>query len=534
MILPVAARELRVASRRKGTYWARVVSAGAAFLICFWMVLALTESRWRTPAMAGQQLFRTLFGFAFAYVLGAGMRATASSLSRERKEGTLGLLFLTDLKGYDIVFGKLAGNALDVFYSTVAILPVLAIPILMGGITANDFGASALVLMVTLFFSLTAGIFASSFCKDERESLNAAFLIVLVFALVLPVLVNAVNSFGRMQLPGYLTLASPGMLAFAAFTGTGTNFWGAALGVHGLSWVFVLLSSRFVARVWQDKPRAGWRLRWQEWLREYRLGNPQTRKALRDSLLERNPICWLGSRERQHQWYVWAFLLAMLGVIAFALWVERSFYSVTSLPIFYLTAAILKYWVASAAGHSFAAGRTNGTLELILSTPMQVNEILEGHWQSLLRQFRGPFAVLAGVEVVVMIMGAVQARNSNAVSFWILAHTAMVTLLVADSYALVWAGLWQAMLKKSSQAATSAAAARVLVLPWLGLAAMLVVCMPIIADGVGAIALWLLAGIFVDTMMTGTCKGRLEKELRTAAAEQWQISSKAWPTSARE
>ena len=31
------------------------------------------------------------------------MRNTADSLSAEKREGTLGLLFLTDLRGYDVV-----------------------------------------------------------------------------------------------------------------------------------------------------------------------------------------------------------------------------------------------------------------------------------------------------------------------------------------------------------------------------------------------------------------------------------------------
>jgi ABC-type transport system involved in cytochrome c biogenesis permease component len=419
MLLPVATRELRVASRRKATYWARVLSAGAAFLICSWMLLVLSESSWRTAAGAGRQLFGILLGFGFAYVLVAGMRATASSLSRERKDGTLGLLFLTDLKGYDIVFGKLAGTALDVFYSTVAILPVLAIPILMGGVTAQDFARSTLVLLVTLFFSLTAGILASSFCQDERESMNAAFLLLLVFVLVLPVTVNVIG-LSSVKPPAWLTLASPGMLAVTAMASGTADFWKSLLLVHALSWGFLLLSSRFVARVWQDKPRAGWRLAWQERIRTFRLGGPEARIRLRRAMLDHNPIYWLGCRERQHAWYVWFFLAGMLVVLVFAMVVEGAFFSIGALPLFYVTAAILKYWVASAASHGFAAGRTNGTLELILSTPLELPEMFHGHWLSLRRQFRKSIFVFAGFEALVMIAGAFQiSHQGEGVSAWI-------------------------------------------------------------------------------------------------------------------
>ena len=55
---------------------------------------------------AGKALYTTLTGFAFGLCLLAGVLLTADCLSEEKREGTLGLLFLTDLKGYDVVLGK--------------------------------------------------------------------------------------------------------------------------------------------------------------------------------------------------------------------------------------------------------------------------------------------------------------------------------------------------------------------------------------------------------------------------------------------
>ena len=69
---------------------------------------------------------------AFGFALLSGLFLTSDCISEEKREGTLGLLFLTDLTGYDVVFGKLAATSLHVFYAMVAIFPVLAIPLLMG------------------------------------------------------------------------------------------------------------------------------------------------------------------------------------------------------------------------------------------------------------------------------------------------------------------------------------------------------------------------------------------------------------------
>ena len=47
------------------------------------------------------------------------------------------------LKGYDVVLGKLVAGSLNAVYSVVAMLPMLAIPLLMGGgITLAEFGRS--------------------------------------------------------------------------------------------------------------------------------------------------------------------------------------------------------------------------------------------------------------------------------------------------------------------------------------------------------------------------------------------------------
>src|SRR5439155_13703005 len=120
----------------------------------------------------GSKLFNLLSSLAFGFTLFAGLRSTSDSLSSEKREGTLGLLFLTDLKGYDVVLGKLAATSLGAFYGMLAVLPVLAIPLLTGGVTAGTFWRVALVLLNTLFFSLACGIFVSAISKNERKALG--------------------------------------------------------------------------------------------------------------------------------------------------------------------------------------------------------------------------------------------------------------------------------------------------------------------------------------------------------------------------
>src|SRR5687768_938527 len=96
--LPVVERELRAASRRRQTYWRRSLAALVTIGICVWVWLAMSGGAQHQRAQA---LFYTISGLTFAYSLLAGAGVTADCLSEEKREGTLGLLFLTDLKGYD-------------------------------------------------------------------------------------------------------------------------------------------------------------------------------------------------------------------------------------------------------------------------------------------------------------------------------------------------------------------------------------------------------------------------------------------------
>src|SRR5690349_3574916 len=101
ILLPVIERELRSIARHSVTYNLRVLAvlAFSVVLVVFWL-------EGQSGPDAGERLFasfhRTLF---FAIWLLVPM-LTADCLSRERREGTLPLLFMTPLKATDIVWAK--------------------------------------------------------------------------------------------------------------------------------------------------------------------------------------------------------------------------------------------------------------------------------------------------------------------------------------------------------------------------------------------------------------------------------------------
>src|SRR4051812_12692098 len=130
VLLPIVDRELRVAARRASTYWMRCV---AAMLVLIVFLVLLANGR-GSMAQMGKHLLNAMGVLALGFSMLAGVFLTSDCLSEEKREGTLGLLFLTDLKGYDVVLGKLAANSLHAFFGLLAIFPVLGLSLLLGGV----------------------------------------------------------------------------------------------------------------------------------------------------------------------------------------------------------------------------------------------------------------------------------------------------------------------------------------------------------------------------------------------------------------
>ena len=171
--LPIVGRELRRLARRSLTYRVRTAAAVGAAIISLGVV-AVNVSSGGTPVTLGRALFVPLALLAFGFSLMTGPVLTGDCLSEEKRAGTMGLLFLTNLNGFHVVTGKLVAMALPAVHCLLAILPILAISFFMGGVTGGEFLRTAVVLGGTLLLSLAGGMLASSLCHDGRKALAGA------------------------------------------------------------------------------------------------------------------------------------------------------------------------------------------------------------------------------------------------------------------------------------------------------------------------------------------------------------------------
>ena len=485
-LLPIVARELRVISRRAATYWTRF-TFGVLAIIVGGFVMALTQNA--PSRQTGLALFIALSIIIYIYSLVAGAISTADCVSEEKREGTLGLLFLTDLKGYDIVLGKLAASSLTGVYGLIAIFPLLGVPLLLGGVAPAEFGRVVLVCVNNLFLSLALGMFCSAICKDERKSIGLTLLIILLVTAGWPGLIGWIAS----EIPrgnllhelfhehAYVLLSpSPGFACFAAFDLSYKNVLGAhqhwfyisLVFTHLMGWALLVLTMGILPRVWQDKAANSQTLRRREPGYIWSGALAETHTAFRRRLLEINPFYWLASRDRFKVTLVWLWMGAGALVWMFGLakerkdWLDPFTYMWTAL----IAHSFFKCWLAMEASRRLGADHRSGALELLLSTPLSVPEILRGQGLALLRQFGAAVALICAVDFVFLALGA--RRMGADWNEWIMVGLIFIILFVFDLITLGLVAMWRSLRNRKSTLAGLDAIVRVCIVPWV-LAALL-------------------------------------------------------------
>ena len=464
--LPIVDRELRVAARRRATYWTRLGIALAAIIVGGCIFLTHFEA---PETVVGPLIFIGLSILGLLYCLLAGRRSTVDCLSEEKREGTLGLLFLTDLKGHDVVLGKLAATSLNSFYGLLALFPVLAVPLMMGGISNGQFWRMVLVLVNTFLFSLALGILVSARSREARRAVAANLFALVFFALVLPL-------FALLMQLRALFYPSPIFSFVMAFdlryVVQAEDFWWSMAVIHGLSWWFILRASRIVPHSWQDQTVTPEKAANGEPPDSRNQGERLIRRAHRKRLLDVNAFYWLAARDRRKPAMVWMFL-GFVAIWWFCVslqsglhWFDDSLKITTTL----LLNTTFKLWIALEAGQRLAEDKKSGALELLLSSPLTVRDILRGQLLALRRQFLAPVAVVVATELFFLWTSAWHSSSYDRARALAMVSASLVMLLF-DVAALTGVAMFEALVSRSQAQASSRTVLRLLVLPWLVLSA---------------------------------------------------------------
>jgi ABC-type transport system involved in multi-copper enzyme maturation permease subunit len=423
---PVVQRELRETARRPLNHWLRLGGAAVGVLV-FCYVTSNTPM-----TVVGAQLFRNIHLLLMYLICGLVPALTADCIASEKREGTIGLLFMTPLTASGIVLGKSLAQVLRALTLWLAVTPLLTIPFLYGGVTWGNVVAFLNIELCAGMMCLAAGLVASSLTENRAYAFILAFLLMAVlvggpqrlpFSLWRmlspgPVFTTA-TLYGSSYGPGpFVTVTtSTGAVLRVRVNGPATRLGGGfrpgilSANPRAMSFAFAALvlwaAIRFagwrVERSWQDKIPS---VRQQNWVRRYctPLFARWFARGMRRTL-EWNPIAWL-------QQYSWKSRVSKWGLCL--LFVLLECYAIDGSNPYGLSQLLTILLLILAAAYTFAGvngffqEKKSGALELILVTPLSVNQIIFGRVWGLWKQFLPATLLLVGSDIAVneMIPGA--------------------------------------------------------------------------------------------------------------------------------
>jgi len=400
-----------VVSRSKGLVWSRWLAAFAGTQI--YILLMMTSKALSQPQAMMSLLFGAIAAGLGCYAVLAGVFHTADALSRERREETLGLLFLTELRSMDVVLGKLFATSMLGIQGFMAVLPILALPILFGGTSGAEFWRMALALSSILAGSLCLGLMISGFCTRHQTAVGMTLL-----ATLGRVILSLVVEIGRRAwIEGKFPPAEHGFgwgSPLTVLVGSSDEKYNAVGGADlywtyiGVEWALALMSlivcawwiSRSVRTANSMRQVDAEGERW-AWVR--RAGVEwYWRRTTGRVWMVRSPYYWLHRAFRQRPgwfgvawWFVWVVGCAMATLQS------EPGYSLMALVVLH---QLYKGGLALMATQGIAEDRRSGALELLVVSGVSPESIANGHHRAVSQQFQVPLWSLVGLQIVCGVM----------------------------------------------------------------------------------------------------------------------------------
>lgn len=128
----------------------------------------------------GRFLFQAMAVLMMTAVVLIVPGVTALSIVTERERQTLPLLQVTQLSPIQLVLGKLSSSIGYFLLLLIAVGPVVAIPLLFGGMSAGDIGAALAMMLATAITLGSVAIAVSSRARSSRGAVAGSYAIAFI------------------------------------------------------------------------------------------------------------------------------------------------------------------------------------------------------------------------------------------------------------------------------------------------------------------------------------------------------------------
>lgn len=411
---PVFVYEWITGTRRWQLYGTRALFV-AALLIAIAMVWETVEvggrTRNQTQVRLAQNVYLAIVGTQLVLVLFAAPAATAGAVCLDKARGTLAHVLVTDLTDAEIVLGKLAARLVPVLTFIACSLPVVYLCTLLGGIDPDALLGAYLVTCAVAVLGCSLALTLSVWASKTHEVLLATYLVFIIWLLAGPMTRTIAGATGGyVDLTGLARLGDPFDLCFATYSRPGSASIGEEMayfvaGCLALSLGLVALAVLRVRKV--AAAQAGERPRPRRRPVQVAEGNGGSIRAflnrnLPGPTLDGNPVLWREwHRNRPTGWTARVWTVYMVGalvftVIAFLIDVldgNNTMRGRTSLWVNGFEVAIGMLLLSLGAATSLAEERVRGSLDVLMTTPLETRSIVWGKWLGTFRTV-GILAVL--------------------------------------------------------------------------------------------------------------------------------------------
>jgi ABC-type transport system involved in multi-copper enzyme maturation permease subunit len=385
---PVFIYECMAAARRWQTYAGRVVVLGAMLisLMVVWIIRVPTHAGPLTLndlGRVGESFFAAIVGTQLVLALLAAPAYLSASICLDKARGTLTHMLVTDLSATEIVLGKLGARALPVFGMLMAGVPVLVLATLLGGIEPWAVVFSFFVIAGTTLVACALALALSVWGTKPHEVLLGTYLVEGIWLLAWPAWRGFIVT---PPPPDWLQIMDPFRLLFGSVVwddfgrfGECAVFVGICIGLSAALTTFAILTLRLAARRGGVRAPSRWRL---------------PRMPVFTPKLDWNPVLWHEWRRRTpSRWLqvIWGiYTVGSLGASVIALLIGSNRGELAAfVNAFQFSIGLLLVSITSVA--TLFDERVNGSLDVLLTTPLTTGQIVWGKW-------------LAGFRVVVLVM----------------------------------------------------------------------------------------------------------------------------------
>ena len=452
LIPPLVGRELLAYARQPWTYWLRSLATLGAVLV---LAVLGGSGRNRLGSTDGLPLFQGLVAILFLIASLNGLRSACNCVGAERRQGTLPLLFLANLKLNTILVSKLVTNSMRSAFALLATLPVLGLCVLLGGVSGRVFVQGALAILATAWLSMMIGLYQSCRNQSEHEAFSHGIRQLLLWNLV--------------------PMVSPVCLVLSAFgirPATFFYYWATLLTLLAVGFFFLLRAKATLAGNWREAPveegENDAKKRLEAASKLPRLGHLKRPPKLCGNT---PPALWLISRygdARQVSSPATTLCFAVptvLLALPFLFSGEFDTYAYAYLGIMGVCRLIQLLAMAKIAPQSFGDIARHGALEILQTTPVTLKDLVQAAERFLLAQFgKGVIPILVMDVFMVLLLRLKQGWNAETVRF-VLLLVGINSFFLPALMAMAPTGIWLGIKQRSLAQASFSAVACLVLLP---------------------------------------------------------------------